>query len=117
MKSLHPSDPRRLRITGFGKTKARHGETITVPVIVEYDTWCCTEAHEYAHASKCITDLFENTQDLKERTLDFAAQIEAIVDTMIANKPLPEEEQNKIANRLNWISERLRSTYGDDDDN
>lgn len=117
MKSLHPSDPRRLRITGFGKTKARHGENITVPVIVEYDTWCCTEAHEYAHAIKCISDLFENTQDLKERTLNFAAQLEAIVDELIANRPVTEDQQNTIENRIYDISQRLRSTYGDDDDN
>lgn len=114
MKSPKPNDPRRLRITGFGKTKARHGETITVPVTVEYDTWCCTEAHEYAYAVKCITDLFENTQDLKERTINFAAQLEAIVDELIA-KPVT-YDSTTITNRIYDIAQRLRSTYGDEDD-
>ena len=117
MKSPKPNDPRRLRILGFGKTKTRHGETITVPVTIEYDTWCCTEAHEYAYATKCITDLFENTQNLKERTLDFAAQLEFIVDELIANKPVTPDQQNTITNRIYDIAQRLRLTYGDIDDN
>lgn len=118
MKSPKPNDPSRLKVTGYGKPKAdKYGDSITVPVYVEYSTWCCTEAHEYGHAFKCIADLFERTEELRDRTISFAAELEHIVDTMIANKPLPEEEQNKIANRLYWVAERLRSTYGDEDAN
>lgn len=118
MKSPKPNDPVRLTVKGYGKPKAdKYGDTITVPVYVEYSTWCCTQAHEYGYAFKCIADLFERTEELRERTSSYVIELEQIVDTLIANKPLPAETQNTIANRLNDMARKLRSIYGDEDEN
>ena len=81
MKSLKPNDPRRLTITGFGQPKAKSG-TIRIPVHVEYEPWCCTEAHEYANAFKAVSDLFDESADDKARLEYVATQLEWISDNI-----------------------------------
>lgn len=116
MKSQKPNDPRRLRIKSIDKMKETYpGDQLTLTVRVEYDTWCCTEVHEYAHATKALSDLFERTEELKERTMDYAARLEGAVDLLIASKPLPEEDQTTLANQLNDMARRMRDTYSDND--
>lgn len=116
MKSPKPNDPRRLKVKSINKMKETYpGEQLTLTVKVEYDTWCCTEGHEYANATKALTDLFDRTEELKERTVDYAFRLEGAVDLLIANKPLSEEDQNLLANQLNDMARRMRGTYSDDD--
>jgi hypothetical protein len=115
MKSQKPNDPRRLNIKSIDKMKETSPDQLTLTVKVEYETWCCTEGHEYANATKAVTDLFERTADLKERITDYASRLEAAVDILIANKPLSEEDQNMLANQLNDMARRMRGTYSDDD--
>ena len=116
MKSPKPNDPRRLRILGFGKTKTRHGETITVPVTIEYDTWCCTEAHEYAYATKCITDLFENAEEFREKATHISAQLEYIAEKLSFTSPATPEEQGHLAKQLTQIAHYLSSVYKENED-
>lgn len=116
MKSPKPNDPRRLRILGFGKTKTRHGETITVPVTVEYDTWCCTEAHEYAHAFKCISDLFERSAEFSAASTSISASLEYIAEKLSFTAPATPAEQEKISKDLVHLARRLSSVYKEDED-
>lgn len=81
MKSKKPNDPRRLTITGFGKPKV-HRESIRIPIYVEYDPWCCIEAHEYANAFRAISDLFEGRADDKETREFTASKLEWMSDAI-----------------------------------
>lgn len=115
MKSPKPNDPTRLRVKSYGKPKAgKYGDTLIIPTNIEYSTWCCAEAHEYAHAFKCISDLFENAEEFRERSINFAAQLEYIAEKLSFTAPATPAEQEEISRDLLRIAERLSAVYKED---
>lgn len=116
-KSPKPNDPTRLQVKSFGTPKAdKYGESITIPVHVRYDTWCCTNAHEYAHAFKCISDLFENAEEFREKATHISAQLEYIAEKLSFTSPATPEEQGHLAKQLTQIAHRLSAVYKENED-
>ena len=116
-KSPKPNDPVRLSVKSFGTPKAdKYGESITIPVHVRYDTWCCTNAHEYAHAFKCISDLFENAEEFRESSSSISASLEYIAEKLSFAAPATPAEQEQISKDLMHLARRLSSVYKKDED-
>lgn len=103
MKSKKPNDPRRLTIAGFGKPKV-HRDSIRIPIYVEYDPWCCIEAHEYANAFKAISDLFEDTADDKERREYIAAHLDGTADAILRD----DFDKDKAVELLTSVAQYFR---------
>jgi hypothetical protein len=103
MKSLKPSDPRRLTITGFGKPKARKG-VIQVLVQVEYEPWCCTNAHEYVNAFTTISNLFEDTTESTDRRDYVASQLEMLADRIYTDTL----DKDQAIELLNSVAQYLK---------
>lgn len=116
MKSPKPNDPVRLRVKGYGTPKAKYSDTITIPVYVEYSTWCCAEAHEYAYAFKCISDLFENAVEFREKATHISSQLEYIAEKLSFTVPATPAEQEKLSKDLLHIAHSLSSVYKDEED-
>ena len=117
MKSPKPNDPVRLSVKSFGSPDAdKYEGSITVPVYVEYSTWCCTEAHEYANAFKCIAELFENSQEFRDRATSISASLEYIAEKLSFTSPATPAEQEQISKDLMHLAHRLSSVYTEDED-
>ncbi len=110
MKSQKPNDPRRLTITGYGRPKAKNG-SLYIPVHVEYNPWCCTEAHEYAHAFKAISDLFEGSADNKAKREYIAASLEGMSDAMLRDDFKKSEAIDLLYSVAQYLKEMGEEEY------
>lgn len=63
-----PKSPERLsikKVKSAGRDNKRGG--IKVTVVFQYDTWCCTEAHEVQDAVNAVTETFEKAKRRAEK--------------------------------------------------
>lgn len=112
MKSKKPNDPRRLTIKSIDKIKETSpGDQLTLTVKVEYTTWCCTEGHEYASATKALTDLFENKADDKERREYVASHLDWLAESILRDQV----DKDKAVELLQSVSMYLLE-LGENDD-
>lgn len=114
MKSLKPNDPRRLTIKSIDKIKETYpGDQLTLTVKVTYDTWCCTQGHEYAHATKAVTDLFDNSADEKERRESIATNLEMLADKFIRDGIEDKQVSSILMSASEYLKELGEEEYHD----
>lgn len=112
MKSPKPNDPRRLSIKSIDKIKETYPcDQLTLTVKVQYDTWCCTEGHEYAHATKALTDLFESRADEKEVREDYASRLIWLLEHIVMGTVDTSKAEKLLVSVAEYLKELGEEEY------